>query len=148
MVTGQWVKQIGWPGHLLAVFLAWPGARSTSCSEVERESAYDVIDQKCPVQAGGRATDHLILVELQIHIIEFVLGKEGDALIEEILHSGKDIKARPPVGGRSPKLIGGFGKEQTQSDSSIQLHRTPCIVMESRIVVGIPIAGISRIRLS
>ena len=43
-VTGQWVKQIGWPGHLLAVFLAWPGARSTSCSEVERESAYHVID--------------------------------------------------------------------------------------------------------
>jgi hypothetical protein len=78
---------------------------------VERESAYDVVDQVRPVQAGGGATDHLILVEFEIHIIELVFGEESEVLIEKVFHSRKRIEARPGVVGRSPKLIRRFGEE-------------------------------------
>lgn len=84
---------------------------ATFRSEVIRQSTYHMIDQVRPIQTGCRPSNNLILIESQVHIIEFILGKQSDVFIEEELRSSQGIETGSGVVRRTTKLIGGFGKE-------------------------------------
>ncbi len=97
-------------------------------SEVDGESAYHMIDHIRAVQAGGRASDDLVLVEFEVDIVEFVFREQGDVLVEKVFRSGEQIESRPGVVRGSTELIGRFGEEHAQTRSGIKLQGTARVV--------------------
>jgi len=61
------------------------------------------------------------LIESQVHIIEFILGKQSNVFIEEELRSSQGIETGSGVVRRAAKLIGGFGKEHAQSCAGVHM---------------------------
>ena len=73
--------------------------------EVERQSSHHMIDQIRPIQTGCRPSKNLILIKSQVDIIELILGKQSNVLIEKELCSSQCIEAGPGVVRCTAKLI-------------------------------------------
>jgi hypothetical protein len=87
--------------------------------EVIRETADDIIDQVHAIQARGRTTDDLILIELQIDIVEFVFCKQRHVFIEKVFGPSQGIEARSTIVRASSKLIRCLGEKDAKPDAAV-----------------------------